>query len=235
MVSNLGYELSPTAKDGDGFILKCNSLGIPQQVFAPQIKLNAPKGMKVHQGILFLTDVDRFLAIDLTTQELVKNWDLSSTGGLFFNDPEWVGDRFWISATDLNTIYSIHPDSSRIQKIEFKQPFFGPNGLAYDSNSQVVYVAEWGTGEPNGRLLKIYLNQDNAIEILGDFTGHLDGLQMDEASNCVFSDWNSGKIFRHQDGKSTAITDSLGGPADFILSRKHLIIPCMMENQIMIR
>ena len=65
--ADIGKELSPTAKDGDGKIIKLDKKGIVIDSNFVKEKLNAPKGLAISKGILFINDIDRLLAIDLKT------------------------------------------------------------------------------------------------------------------------------------------------------------------------
>mgnify|MGYP000385513130 CR=1 FL=1 len=68
-VSNVGKELKPMEKDGDGFISRMDAKGeILQLDFIG--KLNAPKGMIVIEKTLYVCDVDVLLGFDLITRVL---------------------------------------------------------------------------------------------------------------------------------------------------------------------
>jgi hypothetical protein len=65
--ADIGAELNPTSKDGDGKIIKMDKKGTIIDASFVREKLNAPKGLAVNKEILFLNDIDRLIAIDINS------------------------------------------------------------------------------------------------------------------------------------------------------------------------
>lgn len=73
----------PGEKDGRGYISKLTSDG--RMIERRWVDgLNAPKGMGIHEGRLFVTDIDRFLVIDVASGEVLEQF--SPSGAQFLND-----------------------------------------------------------------------------------------------------------------------------------------------------
>src|SRR5687768_8932286 len=66
-VSNIGRELAPLAKDGDGFISELDERGdvVALRAFPrADEKLNAPKGLALVSNTLYTADIDRVVGFD---------------------------------------------------------------------------------------------------------------------------------------------------------------------------
>jgi outer membrane protein assembly factor BamB len=70
-------------KDGKGWIAKADADG--KMIAAQWVKdLNAPKGLRSYQGTLWVTDIDRVLAIDIKTGQIKHT--IAVEGAKFLND-----------------------------------------------------------------------------------------------------------------------------------------------------
>src|SRR5690606_40867077 len=55
LVANVGAKLEPTAKDGDGYISLVRLGGeTTKDMFEGKVRLDAPKGMDIHEGVLYV-------------------------------------------------------------------------------------------------------------------------------------------------------------------------------------
>jgi hypothetical protein len=104
-VSNINGE--PLAKDGNGFISTLNLDGsIDKLEWATG--LDAPKGMGIFEGHLYVTDIDKVVAIDLTTGEVVKEFKPEKAE--FLNDITVSSDAVYFSDMSLGLIHKIQND-----------------------------------------------------------------------------------------------------------------------------
>jgi DNA-binding beta-propeller fold protein YncE len=239
-ISNVGPQLDPMAKDGDGFLLRLNAQGtevLDSALFAG-LKLNAPKGMAILGGRLYVSDIDRVVAVDLATGSEAAVIDFSSTGAQFLNDVAVKDDStLFISATDLGAIFELNVRSQQFRKLPVKG-LNGPNGLLYDSEEGKLYCAEYGGDLPDGRLLRIDV-RGGQTQVLHPHRGNLDGLVRLRNGNLAFSDWHTKSV--HQlDLRSNVLsriaTDSIQGPGDigYSVAEDRLWIPRMMENGLLV-
>lgn len=239
-ISNVGPTLAPTAKDGDGYILRLNADGTAVQdsaLFAA-LKLDAPKGMVVLAHQLYVTDIDRIVGIDLKTVQQSVVIDLSSTGAHFLNDLAVKDDStLLVSATDLNVIFEVDLQHQTFKKLP-ATGLNGPNGLLYNSEEGKIYCAEYGGDAGDGRLLRIDA-LSGKVEVLHQHQGGLDGLVRFRNGNLAFTDWNT-KGLHQLDLRTGRLTrmalDSIQGPADiaYSASEDRLWLPCMMENRLLV-
>lgn len=256
-VSNVGKELKPMDKDGDGFISRMDTKGENLELHFID-GLNAPKGMLVRDGTLYVCDVDALLGFDLATRNKTLEISFAKDGVKFLNDVcAAPGGKLFVSATDKNALYLADPKEKSATVIRLDTAPKGPNGLAtlpFDGKT-ILVVAEWGTDDkPNGSLrgykLDDTLTQGTQEANDSDFPikdGFLDGLAILEAdgepSGFLHTDWvdfvSGGKIYLlgesgYHDLKIPK--GPVGGPADFHYDAKTstLALPCMLDNRVLL-
>lgn len=245
-VSNVGAELKPTVKDGDGFISKLSADGkILDLKFISG--LNAPKGMVVLNSVLYVADIDKLKGFTLAEGKQVVDLDFSSEGTSFLNGMTVLEDgKLLVSAMDIGALYLVEPsETPSFCRIECATDLYGPNGLSYDPVSGTVYLCSFGKDhKPNGIVGKgrIEKNKFNFTEIYPQ-KGFYDGMVYHEGK-VLFSDWvafeKQGVLIMEdvETGESSIIDlgEKIGGPADFYLDQKEkkIWIPMMLENKILI-
>ena len=146
-VSNIGTDLAPMAKDGDGFISKVTPDGIIESLrFLPRDSteaLHAPKGMAILAGTLYVADVDRIVGFDLSTRAQVFAVDLSGFGTQFLNDlAVFDGRTLLASATDIGTVFRV-PVGDPPEATVLVEGIEGVNGVHVDSDN-VLYTVSFG-------------------------------------------------------------------------------------------
>ena len=99
LVSNI--DGSSTAKDGNGFIARITPDGtIANLKFIEG--LDAPKGMAIRGGELWVADIDKVRVFDRVTGKAVRTIDLASSGAVFLNDVAVGGDdAIYVTDTDI--------------------------------------------------------------------------------------------------------------------------------------
>lgn len=240
-VSNVGVKLAPMEKDGDGRIMKLNkdcTEWIDKDKWAA-IQLDAPKGMAIIGKMLYVTDIDRVVVIDLKKTEQTYVYDFSRFNTSFLNDIAVMNDStLLVSATDANAIFKINLKDQNFDKMKTGE-LKGPNGLIYASEENKIYCVEYGVDEkPNGRILAID-GKSGAVRQLGKYTGGLDGVALTADGSLMFSDWDKAHLekLNMQTGVVTEVaSDSIQGPADFYydVATHKTYLPRMMENQLTI-
>lgn len=223
------------AKDGKGSIQMNTAQG---KMLQPRwvTGLHAPKGMRAHKGILWVTDIDQVISIDIRTGRIIKRFKIS--GAKFLNDVaiDSIGTVF---VSDMLT-NKIHQIVNNTVGTFFEGPLLeGPNGLLVQDNKLVV--ASWGKPDANfttkvpGRLMKIDLKTKQIEYVTKNPLGNLDGLEIDAKGNYLVSDWRAGRVYSvTPEGKVVLLFTGMKGSADigFIPDTQTLVIPRMNENQI---
>ena len=238
---DIGNKLDPSAKDGDGRIWKLDKNGkVLDSAFAKTM-LNAPKGLAIHGQLLFLADIDRIVALDLSSGE--KKYEISfGSDAQFLNDITAKDDStLFVSATDKNKIFRVNLHSKTYTALDFGYEIAGVNGLVYDGTKNRLYVNGLGKdNQPNGVIGYVDLAA-NKFTRIGTTEGLYDGIALDTKSNTLYvSDWvafeKKGKILSIDLGTNAvtevALAQPLAGPADFTLSNGKLIVPEMISGSI---
>lgn len=242
-VSNLGVKLEPSAKDGDGFITRLDRQGnIRDMKWAD--KLNAPKGMIIVDGVLYVADIDRVLGFRVRDGKPVFELDMSSAGSVFLNGfARYDNRRLLLSATDINKIFVIDLPKKSFSELAIDTPPRGPNGMK-KAGSRLM-VVEWGSdSQPNGNIKSYRLEGSSArLDKAYDLTpaGYFDGVVDLGANRWLISNWvkfePAGQLhlLDTRTGKSqvVALKHPVAGPADIFLDDQNkLWLPGMMEGKV---
>jgi sugar lactone lactonase YvrE len=215
---------SPTEKDKNGFLSLLSADGkiIELQWVSG---LNAPKGMNVHDGKLYVADIDRVAEIDIENKEILRFY--AAENAQFLNDV--IADEngnIYISDMMRGAIYKI--SDGKIAEWIPAQTFQKPNGMYYLDG--IIYL-----GKKDG-IVKIDPSTKQTTS-LAAFTGSVDGLEIDTEGNFIFSDW-SGKVQLLKPGKQVQIlfntSDAKINAADIHLIRSEniLLVPTFYDNRI---
>ena len=239
-VSNVGKELKPTLKDGDGFISKLDVNGKIKELHFID-GLDAPKGMGIIGNTLFVADINTLRGFDLQTKKEVFN--VVFEGVNFLNDITVKdSNTLFIGASDTSAIYEVNISNKSYKKL---MDFIVPNGLFYEDG--ILYAAQLGSTTQNmfdgkGKLYKIDLKDNNKLTQLGTFEGVLDGVT--KVGNKVYvSDWGNAKktgIIRVYDLKtkkeSVLEAELFMGAADFWIDEKSkkIFMPQMIGSKVTI-
>lgn len=233
-VSNVAGK--PTDKDGNGFISKV-SLADGKVLALEWAKgLDAPKGMALSGGKLYVSDIDKLVEIDPKSGKVLAK--LPAPGATFLNDLAADGQgNVYVSDSNTSTIWRLA--GGKLEKwLEGPELKF-PNGLTVQGDKLIA--AAWGppgTSAPKwepGNLVEVTI-ADRKVRDLGDGSpvGNLDGIEAD-GDDFLVSDWVAGKIFRiSKSGKANLLLTLKQGTADigYVPDQKLLLIPLMMDDKV---
>lgn len=215
---------NPTEKDGNGFISKL-SLGGDIMEFRWAGNLNAPKGMGISEGFLYVTDIDRVLKLNLENGNLEGVFEADSAK--FLNDITIGPDgAVYISDMHSTTVYII--ENGRIGPWLSSPLFINPNGLN-------VLGQELLVGTSNGIFAVRF--DDQSIRHLVKDTGGIDGLELFEDGYFLISDW-SGKVqLVHPDRAPVVLLNTTAlkinaADIEYIADRNMLVVPTFMDNRV---
>jgi hypothetical protein len=234
-ISNVAGQ--PLEKNGAGFISRVSPDG--EMLEREWVTgLDAPKGLVIDGATLYVSDIDRLVAIDIEAGEIAGSW--TGEGAHFLNDTAVDAEgRVYVSDMAQHRIYRLESDAFAVWLED--EALEHPNGLKVDNGR--LLVAAWGpdmqqdftTREP-GQILVVDL-ETQEIEPLGagDRIGNLDGLEPEGNGNWLTTDWIAGGLFRVQsDGSFEQLIDLDQGSADlgFIAEERLAIIPMMMDDRV---
>ncbi|HEX2841652.1 hypothetical protein [Hyphomicrobium sp.] len=233
-VSNMAGK--PNEKDGNGYISK---LSLDGKVITDKwvTGLDAPKGMALVDGKLFVADIDKLVEIDVATSAITTKHE--AAGAKILNDvAAGIDGDIYVSDWSGNAIWRLA--DGKFEKWLESDQLKNPNGLLVESDKLVV--AAWGAMEPDfstktpGNLLSVNL-EDKTISNLGDGkpVGNLDGLEPLEADTYIVTDWVAGKVFEiAKSGKAKELLSLSQGSADlgYIPASRTAIIPLMVDGKV---
>ncbi len=212
----------PSQKDGNGFISILNPDGSEKKL--EWIKnLNAPKGMAIFKGKLYVADIDQLVEIDIEKGAITASYD--APGAVFLNDVTAASDGM-IFVSDTRT-KKIHILKDKKLTVWFEgAPLEAPNGLMAEKNKLLV-------GDNNIYEFDINTKKSN---ILVKDAGGVDGLEKNREGDFVFSNW-PGKIFIQKNGKTIKLLDTTEkniNTADIDYDLKHdlVLVPTFFDNHI---
>lgn len=226
---------SPVDKDGNGYITKLDDKGkIVTQKWITG--LNAPKGMGIHNGKLYVADIDNIAVIDIASSKIEQT--IPAEGATFLNDVavSGKGDVYVSDTFGGNAIYLVKNGKSEIWLKDERLNY--PNGLFVKGND--IIVSSWGvvTNQETfetpvkGKLISVSL-KDKSIKDISKSFANGDGLAPFRNGYLV-SDWNAGKIFFVDNkGETKELGTYNAGTADFYLEGNTLIVPQMSEGKIL--
>lgn len=212
----------PTAKDGNGYIsiLKPDgSLKTAEWVTG----LNAPKGMAIFKGKLYVSDIDQLVEIDIETGKVLKKYD--APGAIFLNDvTACMNGMIFVSDSRSAKIHVLN--DGKITVWMEGEPLKSPNGLMAEKGKLLV-------GDTNIYEIDI---QTKKVTLLVKDAGGVDGLERNNAGELVFSNW-PGRIFIQRNGKTIKLLDTSAqelktADIDFALKLNLLLVPTFFSNQI---
>jgi len=223
---------SPTEKDGHGYISKVLLDGtILSKKWV--IGLNAPKGLAIYEGTLYVADIDTLVAIDIASGAISNSYQVDDAK--FLNDVAANNDgKIFVTDMVLNRIhclcdgqFSIWLESPELEN---------PNGLHTEGDHLIL--AAWGVmtegfaTEVPGHLKSISISDKSITSLGGAPIGNLDGVESDGKDGYYVTDWMAGKLYQiNKAGEATLLLELEQGMADHeVILEKNLIILPMMNN-----
>lgn len=217
-------EGSPGNKDGIGSISQLDIKG--NIVVRDWIKgLNAPKGMDIHNGTLYVTDIDQLHEINIENGEIIKSYDIE--GAAFLNDVAISKDgTVYFSDTDKGKIFCLKDGI-----VELFMEFDSPNGLYVEDDR--LLVVSWG----NKTFNRVDISTKSIEQISNDIINP-DGIESIGDGNYFVSSWKGLVHVVNNDGSKKLILDTsedkiFAADIDYIIEKKILLVPSFFHNTIM--
>lgn len=211
-VSNIGGE--PNAQDGNGYISTISPEGeMLEQQWATD--MDAPKGMALVDGSLYVADIDELIVIDVTSGEITERYP--AEGATFLND---------VAADDSGVVYVTDSGTGRIHRLESDSfevwvddpRVQSPNGIHLADGEIVLAAADSAAGEPGQeRYLRTVSADGSEFEALGssDPIGGLDAVEPDGRGGFFLSDWGGAVVMHYTPGDSVrTLVELTQGTAD---------------------
>jgi len=225
---------APDGRDGNGRIVKLGGDG--HVVAADWVTgLNAPKGLRSHNGTLWTADLDEVVGIDIASGKVTTRVKID--GAMFLNDVAVGGDgTVYVSDMMANKIHAVRDGKSTVfaegEQLEW------PNGLLVDGNRLIV--GGWGKPKPDfstevpGHLFALDLQTKQKTLITPKPFANIDGVELDGRGGYIITDYLQGKVMQvSAAGEARDLRTFKPGTADLaFVSPAVAIIPHMNENQV---
>ena len=212
----------PTAKDGNGFISILNPDGSEKKLDWIT-GLNAPKGMAIFKGKLYVSDIDQLVEIDIEKGKIVERYNASDA--IFLNDvTACMNGMIFVSDNRAKKIYVLNEGKFNVWMEG--APFENPNGLMAEKGKLLV---------GDNKIYEVDIKTKKITTLIED-AGGVDGLEKNNDGDFVFSNW-PGRIFIHKDGKTIKLLDTTDknlNTADIDYDLKHdlILVPTFFDNHI---
>jgi hypothetical protein len=184
--------------------------------------LNAPKGMALLNGKLFVTDIDELVEINVSGGKIAKRYPVP--GAKFLND----------AATDGLNVYFSDSETGKVHRLAegkvstFAEGFAGINGLGFDDKDQLFIL--------DGKGLRKYNPADKASQFVNEVVTGGDGLVIIDDSTYIASRWQ-GEIYLVKNGKEHLLLDTKADSSntadiDYIPAEKLVLVPTFLKNKV---
>lgn len=245
LVSNING--GPTAADGNGFISRVDPTGRVDELkwidgAKPEQALDAPKGMALSDGVLYVADLTSVKTFDRATGK--STGKIAIPGATFLNDVAVAPDgTIYVSDSGLaagatglepngsDAIYRIDRGAKKAVRLIKDKGLGNPNGLLADADG--VWVVTFGSGQ----LYRV--SRDGRKEAGENLpTGQLDGIVQVSDGSVLVSSWEGSSILRGSPGAGfLASITGVPTPADigFDSKRKRVLIPRFMGDSLEFR
>ncbi len=218
-VSNI--QGSPMKKDGNGFISMLDNNG-HIKTLKWVTGLNAPKGMAIFDGKLYVADIDKLVGIDIEKAKIIEEYPVKNA--VFLNDvTACKNGMVFVSDSRTGKIYLF--ENHKISEFPL-DPVNGINGLCAANGK--LYI-----GSNNIYELDI---QTKEMNVLFEDTGGIDGIKRMEDGNFVFSHWTGG-IFITKENQIIKLLDTSAeginsADIDYIKESRLILVPTFNDNRV---
>lgn len=186
-------EGQPGEKDGKGSIGK---VGLDGKIIAASWVpgLNAPKGMALFNNILWVSDINEMVSIDITTGTVTRRIPIDNA--MFLNDVT-VDNKGVVYVSDSKT-KKVHRIENGIPEI-YLENLKGPNGLLF--HQKALYVLD------DGGMYKV--ENDKSLKKIADgMEGGTDGIEHVKGEDFIVSCWGGVVYYVKSDGTKQTLLDT---------------------------
>lgn len=212
----------PDGKDGKGSIGK---LGLDGKIIEVDwvSGLNAPKGMALVKNMLWVSDLDQVVVIDITKGEIVKRIPIE--GSKFLNDVTAdPSGNIYVSDSRDKKIYLIRKDQPSL----YMEGLAGPNGLLHHQGRLLVL--------DNGTMNEVKADK-TLNKIAEGMAGGTDGIEHVEKKEYLVSCWSGTVYYVYPDGRKEELLNTTAdkiNSADIGYDAKNRIVyvPTFWKNNV---
>jgi hypothetical protein len=218
-VSNIAGHHSE--KDGKGFISTMQPDGTVSKL-EWVTGLNAPKGMALMDGKLYVTDIDELVEINVADSRIANRYPVQ--GAKFLNDAATDGQKVYFSDSETGKVHAL--ENGKVTTVA--EGFNGINGLAFNEAGQLFVL--------DGKGLRRYNVENKSIESVNEAVTGGDGLVIIDDSTYIASRWQ-GEVYLIRNGKEHLLLDTKAAKSntadiDYIADQNLVLVPTFMKNKV---
>lgn len=210
----------PSEKDGEGYISKMSPDGeIIDQKWVTG--LDAPKGIAVVSGNLYVTNVDELVEINIESGQITNRYAVE--GAAFLNDPVAADSKVLFTDSETGKVHVL--ENGQVSTWN-ETGLNRPNGLAYHNGN--VLIASDGLRT---------ITQNGEQEVITEGIDASDGIGIVSDNSYLVSNWN-GEVYYVVEGlekvKVLDTKDQKINSADieYIKDRNLLLVPTFNDNRV---
>mgnify|MGYP001380756279 CR=1 FL=1 len=208
-----------TAKDGNGYVTHLSADGtVLERYWAA--KLNAPKGMTVLDGKLYVADIADVVVFDATDGRRLER--IRIEGATFLNDVTSWNGVVYVSDSRGASIYAVSDVAYEVWLSDAR--LAGVNGLLGDGERMLVSTMTTGSlfsVSPDGVLTEIATGMENA-----------DGIGLVPDGGYLVSSWPGQIHYVGEDGAVTTLVDGEVMQNDLTVIGNAVIVPNWGQNTV---
>ncbi len=243
LVSNVNGK--PTDADRNGFISKVGPDGKVIDLkwidgAKPGVNLDAPKGMAISNGYLYVSDIKWIRVFDVKTgapkgklfakgATFLNGMSTGPDGMVYLSDTGWKAGAQGFDNTGSDTIFKLDPKKAKAEPLASDKSLANPNGVVATKDG--LWVVNAG-----GELFK--LGKDGKKEQVTKLAkGALDGVVALDNGDFLVSSWEAAAVYHGKPGgQFSVLVGDLKSPASIghDTKRNRLLVPKMTENQALI-
>lgn len=220
-VSNINGQ--PTDKDGNGFISK---LGLDGKIVQAQWVggMDAPKGMGIYNGKLYVTDINRIHEIDIATGAIASTTVVDSAQ--FLNDITIdATGKVYISDSNVGNILVLENGAVS----EYVEGVAGVNGLL--SEGADLQMVSFATGVFNT------ISANKQVTLKTDSIDAGDGIEALAEGGYLVSSWTGKVTYVSPEWKKTELLNTSAekinaADIEYIAEKRLLLVPTFFKNKV---
>ena len=220
-VSNINGQ--PTDKDGNGFISK---LGLDGKIVQAQwvSGMDAPKGMGIYNGKLYVSDINRIHEIDIASGNIANSFVIDSAQ--FLNDITIdATGKVYISDSNVGNILVLENGAVT----EYVSGVAGVNGLLSEGTD--LQMVSFATGVFNT------IDANKQVTLMTDSIDAGDGIEALTEGGYLVSSWTGKVTYVSPDWKNTLLLNTSGesinaADIEYIAEKRLLLVPTFFKNKV---
>ncbi|MEL6858510.1 MAG: hypothetical protein AAFO74_09005 [Pseudomonadota bacterium] len=180
LISNIAG--NATQKNGKGWIAQVSADGAFNDTPWAE-DFNAPKGMVVKDGVLYVADIDELVVLDAISGE--KRAKIGVPGAKFLNDVAVWQDKIVVSDSETSSVYVLEGNTAPV--LLKTEDHAGLNGLLEAADGALL-IGSMSTGS------LLSYRQEEGIKVLASGLDKPDGIGLAPNGGYVVSSW-PGEVF----------------------------------------